>query len=74
MRNNPYYNEHIIHRSSNAIVVAGSNKNKSKDDKKIARGYRCSNMEPYVPLGVPENVLPVIIGIKNKIEHSVEMS
>jgi len=27
-------------------------------------------MEPYVPLGVPENIIPVIIGYKSKIEHS----
>ena len=55
-------------------MVSKENKVKKDHDKKIARGYRCSNMEPYVPLGVPENVLPVIIGLKNKIEHSVEMS
>lgn len=30
-------------------------------------------MEPYVPLGVPENLIPVILGVKNKIEHSQEM-
>ena len=86
--NNAHFQEKIIHRSENCIIVAGQNKVKDLfvsyifipyififlKDKKIARGYKCSNMEPYVPLGVPENVLPVIIGLKNKLEHSVEMS
>ncbi len=33
-------------------------------------GYNAPKDQPYVPIGVPENVLPVIEGLKNKIEHS----
>ncbi len=37
------------------------------------RGYNAPRDQPYVPYGVPENVLPVIEGLKNKIEHSCEL-
>jgi hypothetical protein len=37
------------------------------------RGYNAPRDQPYVPLGVPENVLPVIEGLKYNIEHSMEM-
>lgn len=37
------------------------------------RGWKAPNDQIYVPVGKPDNVLPVIEGLKLKIEHSNEM-
>jgi hypothetical protein len=39
----------------------------------ILKGWDCPKDQPYVPHGVPENVLPVLEGVKREIEHTQEM-
>jgi hypothetical protein len=41
-----------------------------KQAKKQLRGWNAPVNQPYIPVGVPENVLPVLEGIKREIEHS----
>ena len=84
---NDHYLEHIIHRSENMIIVAQPEAKKFYGDvsliyvftilqskKNQHRGWKAPKDEPYVPIGDPENVLPVVEQVKYQIEHSLEMS
>ena len=83
LANFPHAGERIIHRSANCIIVAGPNKGKDVDhvSYKLLRFIsflltQDTLLQDKRKKGAVKeftNVLPVIVGLKTKLEHTSEM-
>jgi hypothetical protein len=72
---NPHFQEQIIHRSSYGIIVANKKPVAEKVSPLKKRRIGQGRFDPPVrdTNGEPENILPVVEGVKYQIPHSQEL-